>query len=306
MAVLETITQNMVRQLLPVRRPDSHKGTYGKVLVIAGSVGMAGAAALCAGASLRGGSGLVRALVPRELFTAVHVSVPEATCVDRDAFLASSKSLDGLADYDAVAIGPGLGTDEDAVNLVTEVLRNYKGALVIDADALNIIASRPEILSPASRRVITPHPGEAGRLLGISSAEVNANRADSALALAERYGAVALLKGHGTIVAAPSAGTPAPYDSCTPSTPSTPVTGTPAPYINPTGNPGMATAGSGDVLTGLILSLLGQGLSAADAALAGAYLHGLAGDIAAKEKGYYGLIASDIRDAIPYAILNLS
>jgi NAD(P)H-hydrate epimerase len=296
MAVPETITKNMVRQLLPARRPDSHKGTYGKVLVIAGSVGMAGAAALCAGAALRGGSGLVRVAVPHELFTPVHVSVPEATCVDRDTLVSSSKALDTLAGYDAIAIGPGLGTSENSVNLVTEVLRSYKGSLVIDADALNIISGAPKILdfadASAVRRVITPHPGEAGLLLGITAADVNADRSGAALALAERYGAVTLLKGHGTIVAVPQSASE------------------PSLYVNPTGNPGMATAGSGDVLTGLILSLLGQRLSAipnstgADAALAGAYLHGLAGDIAAKDKGYYGLIASDIKDAIPYAIEN--
>jgi NAD(P)H-hydrate epimerase len=257
-----------------MRRADSHKGSYGKVLVIAGSEGMAGAAALCAGAALRSGAGLVKVALPRELFSIIQVCVPEAVCVNRDEITPET-----LAEYDAVAIGPGLGTDENATEIVEMVIKNYRGALVMDADALNILAAGAIAGADLSRCVITPHPGEAGRLLGISTKEVQRDREFAARALHEKYGAVTLLKGHGTLVAT--------ADKL---------------FVNPTGNAGMATVGSGDVLTGLIVSLLGQGFSAENAALAGAYIHGLAGDIAAEEKGLYGLIASDIREAIPYAI----
>jgi NAD(P)H-hydrate epimerase len=266
------ITKNMVMQALPRRRADSHKGDFGEVLVVAGSVGMAGAALLCSGAALRGGAGLVRVCVPRELFPVIHTGVPEATCISREDFT-------GGARFDAVAIGPGLGMDDDGARLVKNILDIHDVKLIFDADALNIIAARG-LTAPAGNSIITPHPGEAGRLLGISAAEVNANRVSAARMLAEKYGATCLLKGKDTVVATHGGGT----------------------YINPTGNAGMATAGSGDVLTGLILALSGQGLDAENAAVAGAYLHGLAGDIAAEEKGVHGLIASDIREAIPYAI----
>jgi NAD(P)H-hydrate epimerase len=275
--MVETITKNMARQLLPVRRADSHKGSYGTVLVIAGSEGMAGAAALCAGAALRGGAGLVKVALPRKLFNVIHVCVPEAVCVNRDNI-----TPEAIAEYDAIAIGPGLGTDENAASMVEFVIKNYSGACVMDADALNILATgKISALSDAdlSRCVITPHPGEAGRLLGIGAKEVQLDRESATRVLLEKYGAVTLLKGHGTLVAT--------ADKL---------------FVNPTGNAGMATAGSGDVLTGLIVSLLGQGLGVGNAALAGAYIHGLAGDIAATEKGQYGLIASDIKEAIPYAI----
>jgi NAD(P)H-hydrate epimerase len=276
--------------MLPVRRRDAHKGDFGEVLVIAGSVGMAGAAALCAGAALRGGAGLVRVAVPRELFSVIHLCVPEATCVDRDELVREIReplTHDGcfakerFARYDAIAAGPGLGTGADAAALLTYLLANYKGKLVLDADALNISAALPD--AGLNGRVITPHPGEAGRLLGVTSAEIQQDRCAAAEALAGKFGAVSVLKGSGTLVAVPNGSV----------------------YSNPTGNPGMATAGSGDVLAGLILALLGQGLGAEGAALAGVYIHGLAGDSAAEDKGQHGLIASDIRDNIPYAIKRL-
>ncbi|MDR2610448.1 MAG: NAD(P)H-hydrate dehydratase, partial [Clostridiales Family XIII bacterium] len=213
------------------------------------------------------------------------------TCVDR-----SPSALRDFSEYDAIAMGPGLGTDDETAGVVKNILDSYDGKLVVDADALNIIAARGLATGGKERGargcglIITPHPGEAGRLLGVSSADVNADRSAAARSLAERYGAVALLKGRGTVIALPDG-----YYKVGPY-----MDG--GLYENPTGNPGMATAGSGDVLTGLILALLGQGLDVADAALAGAYLHGLAGDIAAEDKGVHGLIASDIREAIPYAI----
>jgi NAD(P)H-hydrate epimerase len=329
----------MVRRLLPRRKADAHKGDFGRALVVAGSVGMAGAAVLCASAALRSGAGLVRVCVPEELFPVIHIGVPEATCIERrhngkGSFCAVDRSsaehvsddafalLEGenrgddpfgipdLSAYDAVAAGSGLGTDVEAAGIVKYILNGYDGKLVLDADALNIIAELREAgsyedagvarLSEVSRvmtlrpdggaaRIITPHPGEAGRLLGVSAAEVNADRSGAARTLAKTYGAVALLKGRNTVIAIPYATGGRSHEGI-------------AIYTNPTGNPGMATAGSGDVLTGLILALLSQGLGAAEAAIAGAYLHGLAGDMASEEKGTYGLIASDIREAIPYAI----
>jgi NAD(P)H-hydrate epimerase len=286
---MEVITRNMVSRLLPLRGRDSHKGSFGNVLLVAGSVGMAGAAVLCAGACLRGGAGLVRVAVPGELSHIIHIAVPEATCVERGSLHANNESgsePNRFGAYNAVAAGPGLGASRETLELVVSLVNNFGGPFVLDADALNVIAGIPEMR--LNNCIITPHPGEAGRLLGISTSEVQADREAAARALVLKYGSVTVLKGYETIVAA--LGGEANSISL---------------YKNTTGNPGMATAGSGDVLTGLILALLGQGLSLSDAAIAGAYIHGLAGDMVYEDKGLHGLIASDIKEKIPYAIRNL-
>jgi NAD(P)H-hydrate epimerase len=222
--------------------------------------------------------------------------------------------------YDAVAVGPGLGTSDIAAALVAGVLAEYAGPLLLDADALNIVAScggedacrdgipgcaaarRPRkdgscVNACIPRRIVTPHPGEAARLLGTDTASVQADRAGAAAELARRYGAVAVLKGHRTLVAAPM---PARDHGAAPVPAEIAIT------ENTTGNPGMATGGSGDALTGLILAFCAQGMPAADAARAGVYIHGLAGDLAAAEKGEYGMIASDIVSFLPNAILKVT
>jgi NAD(P)H-hydrate epimerase len=286
---METITIAAISKLLPPRDPDMHKGRAGRVLIAAGSPGMAGAAALCAGAALRSGAGLVYVSADAALWPVIQTIVPCAVCVGRDAVRAQ-----GAAGYGAAAVGPGLGTDRDAADLVSRVIGSCDSPVVIDADALNIIAQPGEaqaLLCEADAprpAVMTPHPGEAARLLGVSVSEVQADRKGAAAEIAKRYRAVAVLKGRGTLVAAPPAGRDA--------------AGGPEILMNTTGNPGMATAGSGDVLAGVIAAFAAQGMSARDAAAAGVFIHGLAGDHAADAKGEYGLIATDIIEALPYAI----
>ena len=258
------ITKEFVQTIIEKRDREIHKGNCGRVLIVAGSEGMVGAAILCARAALRTGSGLVQVAIPKGLFPIVQVGVPEATCVDRDF-----RKID-LGVYAAVAVGPGLGQSEESIEVVKFLLENFDGPMVLDADGLNVVAHNNlfDILRKKENVIITPHLGEAKRLLG----EADEEREKIAKALCKKTGAISVLKGHGTVVA----------------------TGDEKTYINTTGNPGMATAGSGDVLTGMIVSLLGQKKTASEAALCGVFLHGMAGDLAAEIVGEYGLIAQDI------------
>jgi NAD(P)H-hydrate epimerase len=279
---MQAINADYIRATIRPRAADVHKGQCGRLLIVAGSHGMAGAAVLCARGAFRSGAGLVSVSIIEELFPVVHSGAVEATCVGRDL-----SRLD-LSSFSAVAMGPGLGNTENTAGLVRFVLKSYDGALVLDADALNVVAGdsiltgmlRARAEKPCGAAIITPHPGEAARLLGSGLPRQLGERAGVARALAEMTGAVSVLKGARTLTAAPGG----------------------ALYVNETGNPGMATGGSGDVLTGAIAALAGQGLGALDAALAGVYLHGLAGDIAAARVGEYGLIASDIAEALALAI----
>jgi ADP-dependent NAD(P)H-hydrate dehydratase len=267
---------------LPGPRPrDGHKGTFGKVLVIAGSRGMSGAAVLSGRGALRGGAGLVYLAVPSSIQAIVSSGEPSYLVqalpetrdgrVDESAAASIREAMQGM---DAVAIGPGLGQTDFLTEFVATLLREAETPLVLDADALNAIAATglgDGIVSPVGPRVITPHPGEMARLVGISIPDVQQDRLSIAADLARRWKTVVLLKGAGTV-----------------------VTDGDRFSINPTGNPGMATGGSGDVLTGLIAALLGQGMTAFDAARLGAWLHGTAGDLAAVELSEPGLIASDL------------
>ena len=262
------------------RRRDAHKGMFGRVLIIAGSKGMAGAAILCARGALRTGAGLVTLSVPDDLLPIVQTSVPEAICVPRKASL----TPDILAHFDAIAIGPGLGVSAAAGETLSYVLENYGGKLVLDADALNIIAGSSITLD--SDMIITPHPGEAAKLLGATVAVVQARREAAAAFLAEKLGCIAVLKGAGTLIAVTD--------------PSLRL------RVNTTGNPGMATGGSGDVLTGVIASLLAQGMPSETAACAGVYIHGLAGDLIAHDLGEDGLTAGDLPIGVARAIKHLS
>lgn len=266
------ITEEFVKTIIGKRRREIHKGDCGRILIAAGSKGMAGAAVLSARAAFRAGSGLVQVAIPVELFPIVQTGIPEATCLERDF------SKIDLSRYDAAAIGPGLGKGEESVKFVKAIIENFMGPLVIDADGLNIVAEQClfEVLRARKKgsTVITPHMGEAKRLLG----ENLSNREEIIERLIKKTGAVTVLKGHETLVATEESQT----------------------YINTTGNPGMATAGSGDVLTGVIASLLGQRkpdgsrISAKEAALCGVYIHGRAGNLAAEAIGEYGLTAGDL------------
>jgi NAD(P)H-hydrate epimerase len=293
--MLKEITREYVKGLLPPPRRDAHTGTAGRVLIIAGSPGMAGAAVLASGAALRSGAGLVYVSADEQLWPIIQMHEPCAICVWRHI-----ENGTDLETYDAIAIGPGLGVSGEAAALVDFVMENYAGTLVIDADALNIIADGGATLSrktpKRSNTIITPHPGEAARLLGMSAGEIPSDREAAAAALAEKYGAVAVLKGHRTLCSA------APHPGDADAAKSNEAEQRRAISANTTGNPGMATAGSGDVLTGVIASFAARGMSAFEAATAGVYIHGLAGDIAAGQQGEYGLIATDIVHALPAAI----
>jgi len=275
----QEITYKEIRALFARKRNrDAWKGDFGRILVIAGSKGMAGAAILCGRGALRAGAGLVTFFVPDELVPIVQCAVPEATC------MVTPLSPDALSVYDAIAIGPGLGVTAKTRDMVLYVLENYGGKFVLDADALNIIANSNVKLDTDT--IITPHPGEAARLLGTNTAVVQAKREASAAFLAEKYGCVAVLKGAGTLVAVTE--------------PSLEL------YINPTGNPGMATGGSGDVLTGVIASFAAQGMSSLTAALAGVFVHGFAGDLAADLIGENGLTADDLPVSVAKALKQIS
>ncbi|MFO0909781.1 MAG: NAD(P)H-hydrate dehydratase [Isosphaeraceae bacterium] len=287
-----TLEQVEVIPTLPRRRPESHKGQYGRVLVIAGGRGMAGAAALCGAAALRSGAGLVKIACSAEVQPTVASFEPSYMTYPLECdgeglvrFAPARIVLERLvAEADVVALGPGLGRSEDIERLVRWVVETVDRPTVIDADALTVLAGQTGLLGKSTRpMVLTPHPGEFARLTGTSTDSVQANRTDAAAKLAQSApGLTVVLKGHGTVV-----------------TDGTRV------YVNETGNPGMATGGSGDVLTGVIASLLGQKVPAFEAAQLGVYIHGLAGDIARDQNGEIGLIAGDIVDALADAWSNL-
>ncbi len=277
---------------LPPRAPDAHKGQFGRVLVLGGSRGLVGAAAIAAEAALRAGAGLVTVGCPRSVYPilAAKVTCPMTWPLDEtaDESLAEAAAAPALArierEMDAFAIGPGLGRHEGTRRFARAVIERAPRPFVADADALFALA---EDLGPLERAlspgVLTPHAGEMGRLLGRPPAAVQARREEAARAFAERYPRhVLVLKGRGTLVAQGA-----------------------RLWRCETGNPGMATAGTGDALTGTILALLGQGLPPYDAARLGAHVHGLAGDIARRRFGEVGMIATDLVGALPEAFLEL-
>ncbi len=270
------------------REPTSHKGTFGHVLVLAGAENKLGAGYLASLASLRSGCGLVSYALPQKCFIRFDARYPEIMPLalsDRDR---SHLHLDGLEealrqsqDKTVVALGPAIGTHADTQAFVFEFIKRVRKPLVIDADGLNILA---ENLAAIDHRqaptILTPHPGEMARLMGNEDVKKQENRIPLALKLATKHKCYVVLKGYNTIIATPDSKV----------------------YINQTGNPGMATAGMGDVLTGIIAGFLAQGLSTKEAVLAGVYFHGLAGDIAVKLVGERGLVASDLIKALPEAM----
>jgi len=274
--------------LLPPRPPDTHKGDAGHVFLLAGSVGLSGAAALCAMGALRAGAGLVTLGIPKSLHGPMVEKLTEAMLKPLPDTKEGSLSLQGLPDIvsaierrDAVAIGPGLSQHQQTKELVRQLLPKIRKPLVLDADGLNALAEEVHLLKKLALPIIlTPHPGEMARLIKLSSQDVQQDRERIAREFAKQYRVIVVLKGHETVVAS--------FDGTV--------------YVNETGNPGMASGGCGDVLTGMIVGLLGQRLALFDAARLGVYLHGLAGDLAAKDRGEIGLIASDLADRIPLAI----
>ncbi|MBI3447726.1 MAG: NAD(P)H-hydrate dehydratase [Acidobacteria bacterium] len=271
---------------IPRRDRASHKGDFGHVLVVAGSRGKSGAAVLLARACLRSGAGLVTIASPESAQPIIAAAVPEAMTAPLPE--TPSGSLAGaslplllklLDDRDVLATGPGLGMEDETAATVRSLVAACRKPMVLDADALNAIAirgTRPALDSPA---VVTPHPGEAARLLGVTSATVSAERLSAARQLARDLGAAVVLKGWRTLTASPDGMV----------------------RVNSTGNPGMATGGSGDSLTGVVAAWLAQGLDPATAAALSAFVHGLAGDLAAADLGEISMIAGDIVDRLPAA-----
>ena len=266
------------RGWLPERRPDSHKGTYGHLLVIAGSRGKSGAAALAGLASLRSGVGLCTVATPDDALSDVLAHAPELMGVALDdekplGPMHLAQLLEVAEGKDAVVLGPGIARGKKTHQLITELLERFPGPVVLDADGLNALAGRLEVLRSAQGPlVLTPHPGEMARLSGLSVAEIQADRVTVARDFARAHRVVLVLKGARTVVALPDGRA----------------------RVNPTGNPGMATGGAGDVLSGVCGALLAQGLAPADAASVAVYAHGLAGDLEEEWRGQLGLIASDL------------
>jgi NAD(P)H-hydrate epimerase len=273
---------------LDERRKDAHKGTFGHLLVVAGSLGKAGAAVMTARGALRAGAGLVSVATPLSLVPIIQQQVVEAMCVPAaesiDGTLgigADRELLNASAAMTALAIGPGLSTHYETVQAVKGIVQRTELPMVVDADGINALAGAPDALKGARAPVVlTPHPGEMGRLLGTTAAEVQRDRIGAAQRYARTHGVTVVLKGAGTVIASPRGDV----------------------FVNTTGNPGMATGGTGDVLTGMIGSFLAQGYGPDAAACLGVYLHGLAGDLAAQETGEAGMIAGDLIEKVPEAI----
>lgn len=271
---------------LPPRLPESHKGDFGFVLIVGGSTGMTGAMALAGAAALRSGAGLVQIATPRACQPIVASFEPSymTAALEHDAAgrisLAARDQLSQLAEKaTVVACGPGLGRSEELTELVGWLYTHLKQPAVFDADALNALAKRPQVLGrPGGPRVLTPHPGEFQRLAGEDRRLPRGEAERRAAELALQCGAVIVLKGHRTL-----------------------ITDGQQQFHNTTGNPGMATGGTGDVLTGITAALLAQKLSPLDAARLATHLHGLAGDLAAAELGQVSLIASDLLRYLPRA-----
>lgn len=276
----------------PKRSPDAHKGDFGHVLVLAGSAGYTGAAYLTSQAAVLSGSGLVTLAIGRTLYPIMASKLTEAMV--RPYFETKDYSLSLLAEREllmfsdkcnAMAIGPGISQNKETQHLVRNLVARFTKPIVLDADGINSFVGHSDSLKSLKKPIVmTPHPGELSRLTGKEIAEIQKNRKDIALQFANEYNTVLILKGHNTVVADPGGE----Y------------------YVNQTGNPGMATGGVGDVLTGMIASFIGQGLDIFSASVLGVYFHGQAGDLALKEKGVLSLIATDILSKLPEVLKTLA
>lgn len=272
------LNHEQVLSILPDRAENAHKGDFGKILLLCGSRGYTGAAYLAAQASLRSGAGLVFLGVPESIYQIEAVKLNEAIVFplpDEDSKLSAAaipEILERLPKVDAVLIGPGLGQSEGVFQVVKAVLEQAACPVVLDADGINLIATHKDIVrGRTGTTVLTPHGGEFARLGGASG-----DRVAAATEMANDLGCILLLKGHHTV-----------------------ITDGNTTYINPTGNPGMAVGGSGDVLAGIITALLGQEIEPLQAAACGAWLHGAAGDLCAAQIGQYGMLPTDMVNVLP-------
>lgn len=283
------LTRDDAFKPLPIRTPSSHKGTFGHAGIIAGSVGKTGAATLAARAALRIGAGLVTVATPSSVNDVLEAKLLEAMTMplpETKARTLARSGLDRAVTFiqarTAIALGPGLSTHPETVELVQSLMKHLDRPSVLDADALNALAGRASLLTECKTPpILTPHPGEMARLeINATTQTVNADRIGTARRFARERGVFVVLKGARTVIARPDG----------------------LVAICPTGNPGMATAGTGDVLTGMIVGLLAQRVPAWDAACAATYFHGLAGDLAAQQLGQAGMLAGDLIAQIPYAL----
>lgn len=284
---MERTDKNIVKKAVAPRPDDAHKGTMGTLLSICGSYGMAGAGILSGTAALRSGLGLLKCALPKSIYPILAARLPESVYLpleENPDGRMSALNLPYLLEQksDAVLLGCGLSVCDDTKAIVEGFIRGCEKPMVLDADALNCISDNSAILKDAkSPVIITPHPMEMARLCGVTAYEINKDREKTAREFAARYGVITVLKGAGTIIASPDGKA----------------------RINMTGNSGMATGGSGDVLAGICASLLAQGKSPFDCACTSVYLHGLAGDFAAKRLGKISMLPSDIIDELPNAFM---
>lgn len=277
--MIRRLNHELVLSLLPDRNPWGHKGNFGKLLLLCGSRGYTGAAFFAAMGALRSGAGLVFLGVPESIYGIEAVKLNEPVIFplpDAGGRLSADavpEILTRFPQMDAVLVGPGLGQSEGTLAVVRAVLENAQCPVVVDADGINVLSAHRDLLRGRKLpTILTPHDGEFARLGGV----IGEDRMSAAAALAEELGCVVLLKGHETCITDGTDG-----------------------YLNPTGNPGMAVGGSGDVLAGVITAMLGAGLPPLEAAACGAWLHGAAGDRCAAELGQYGMLPTDMLSALP-------
>ncbi len=277
-SIFQLTETNFVKSLLKPRTKFSHKGNFGHALIVAGSKGKTGAAILCTKACLRSGAGLVTTVLPETSFVALHATVPEAMAIDQTNILQADLSI-----YNTIGIGPGIGTQEAGANILKTILANFNQPIVVDADGLNILAANNELLSelpPGS--VLTPHLKEFERMFGNSQNQLECIQ--TARYFSQKLFVFIIIKGHYSALVCPDGEV----------------------YFNNTGNAGMATGGSGDVLTGIITGLLAQGYAPKDACIVGMHLHGLSGDLAAADMSQEALIAGDIINFLGKAFMHLA
>jgi NAD(P)H-hydrate epimerase len=289
-SIIKIPCKDEMKRLVPARPQDSNKGDFGRVLVLAGSRGMTGAAVLSGFSALRSGAGLVTiatAESERKIVAGFYPEIITQGLPSQNGKICAAATKDILKliqNQTAIVFGPGIGQSEDILLILKEILTNYTGKLIIDADGLNVISKDIRILSDRKCEVIiTPHPGEMSRLVKLTTSDVQQNREHLAREFAKKHGVTIALKGYKTVVADDKGNI----------------------FVNPTGNPGMAKAGSGDVLAGMIGAFCSQDMNCFDAAMLGAYTHGLAGDIAKDKVGVHGMVATDVIDEIPKAILKI-
>ncbi len=283
------VDDEMLRRFIPWRPPNLHKGAFGRLLIVAGSTGMTGAAAMSATSALRAGAGLVYLVIPEHLNSILEtkctetITIPVPQTIDGSISLNAYKEImDLVSKVDVMAIGPGMSQNQETMGLVRRIVKNAEIPILIDADGINALVGYTEILKKRKRpTIITPHPGEMSRLINISAEEIERNKIGISKKYASRWGVILVLKGAPTIISEQGG----------------------AFWLNPNVNSGLATAGSGDVLTGLIIGFLAQRTTPLAAAVSGVYIHSCAGEILKEKMGEHSIIAGDLIDVIPSAIM---